>query len=622
MQFINKLFKTFIPVVFLFAFTLNNFAANEFRTEYDVRYEILENWETLVTQEITITNLKNDVVATNYTLTVKQMEITDIEAIDQNGKMGISEEKDDDGSTTIRAKLNENIIGKDRVSRFTFKYKTKDIAHKVGTITNINIPRSSGVDVIQRYDVTLVIPKSFGPKVFVSPIPKLATEEGNNYIYSFDRERLTDQGISATFGKYQALNYNLKYQLKNDTVVSAIQEIALPPDIKDRQQVNHVYLNPQPNKIYDDDDGNLIAQYVLQAKENLEVELVGTARLSGKQINPEYGGAFQDIPKSLINDYTKQQKFWETQSKEIQSLKSKLFDKELNVSQNAQKIYKYIIDTFEYDFAVVEKDFVERKGAVQTIKDSEGAACMEFTDVFIATARAMGIPAREINGYAVNTSADAKLPLSIKLKSGDLLHAWPEYYDPNFGWVPVDPTWGDTSGLDYFTKLDTNHFAFVVKGNSSEFPLPAGLYRIEEEKSLVSVELPQDDSAINFDPKLALFKTISLNPLQIFKNNQRFNARNNGGTYIYNVETSQGPVSLLPYETKSVYLPKSENNVTYENINGEKITAERVFLNNNPIHTSTNLIAIILSILLALVVCSSVYYFVIVKGILKKRKNK
>jgi len=151
-----------------------------------------------------------------------------------------------------------------------------------------------------------------------------------------------------------------------------------------------------------------------------------------------------------------------------------------------------VVNSLDYDFDVIQKDYVQRNGALKALNKEVPAACMEFTDLFITLARSAGIPARELNGYAINVYQNVSLPLSIKLKSGDFLHSWPEYYDPNFGWVPVDPTWGNTSQLDFFSKLDNSHFAFVIKGRDSEYPLPAGFYRTDDNKKLVEVDISEN----------------------------------------------------------------------------------------------------------------------------------
>jgi hypothetical protein len=116
---------------------------------------------------------------------------------------------------------------------------------------------------------------------------------------------------------------------------------------------------------------------------------------------------------------------------------------------------------------------------------------MEFTDLFIALARASGIPGRELDGFAY-TANPALRPLSL---TRDVLHSWPEYWDEIRGWVMVDPTWENTTGgVDYFNKFDLNHFVFAIKGSSSEQPAPAGAYKyIGQDSRDVKVTLSEND---------------------------------------------------------------------------------------------------------------------------------
>ena len=125
------------------------------------------------------------------------------------------------------------------------------------------------------------------------------------------------------------------------------------------------------------------------------------------------------------------------------------------------------------------------------LSNPDQAVCMEFTDLFIALSRAAGIPARELDGYGF-TSNPTLRPLSL---NQDLLHAWPEYFDDTKGWVMVDPTWENTTGgVDYFDKLDLNHFVFAIKGSSCQTPVPAGSYKyIGQDSKDVRVTLSETD---------------------------------------------------------------------------------------------------------------------------------
>jgi transglutaminase-like putative cysteine protease len=470
----------------------SSFAQTEFDTEYLIRYDISPSGETLVTYNIKIINKSSDIVATKYALSIRQMSIYDVEGSDRRGPLEVETEVEGD-MVTIITELNEHIVGEGRENNFTITYKTRSVATKVGDIWNINISQTQNLDLTNLYDVSIFVPNAFGPKIFVSPTPVEELEENNGTTLIFNKDMLIDQGISASYGEYQTINYQIRYQLSNNSIFSSVQEVALIPEIDKRQKVFYTNINPKPVKVRTDKDGNVLAYFKVDAKSTLEVVLTGSVRLTGEQIEPLFGGKMEDITNDLAKQYTRERKYWEVDSPEIKDIAQKLFDPEYTVAQNAQKIYNFVTEYLQYDFALSTEEFIERKGALKALATPELAACMEYTDLFISVARAMGIPAREINGYAFNNTDDL-LPLSIDLKGGDLLHAWPEFYDPSFGWVAVDPTWGSTSGMDYFTKLDTNHVAFVIKGQNSEYPLPAGAYRTNDHEKLIEIDFARNEN--------------------------------------------------------------------------------------------------------------------------------
>jgi len=57
--------------------------------------------------------------------------------------------------------------------------------------------------------------------------------------------------------------------------------------------------------------------------------------------------------------------------------------------------------------------------------------CQDFAHVFIATARAVGIPSRYVSGYVYAGAGEAVVGAS---------HAWAEGWVPGRGWVAYDPT--------------------------------------------------------------------------------------------------------------------------------------------------------------------------------------
>lgn len=73
-----------------------------------------------------------------------------------------------------------------------------------------------------------------------------------------------------------------------------------------------------------------------------------------------------------------------------------------------------------------------------TILERKEGDCTEHTLLFVAVARAAGLPAREVGGLALGQSRG---------KPVLAWHAWAEYHDGN-RWRAVDPTWNEPEGVD------------------------------------------------------------------------------------------------------------------------------------------------------------------------------
>jgi len=225
--------------------------------------------------------------------------------------------------------------------------------------------------------------------------------------------------------------------------------------------------------------------------------------------------------------------------------------------KTASAIYRYVAETLTYDLERVRPN-IDRLGAAKALENKESAICMEYTDLFIALARAAGIPAREVNGFAYTENPEIQ-PLSLV---ADVLHAWPEYWNAEKQtWVPVDPTWGSTTnGVDFFNKLDLRHFAFVVHGGDDpNQPFAPGSYKLGPN--------PQKDVFVNFGQLPTDKKTmvqILADPqksIPFLDSKLKIIVKNPGPTAIYNLKTDvyfESDLadtfyldSLLPFASKS-----------------------------------------------------------------------
>jgi transglutaminase-like putative cysteine protease len=69
-----------------------------------------------------------------------------------------------------------------------------------------------------------------------------------------------------------------------------------------------------------------------------------------------------------------------------------------------------------------------------------GGKCADLNALFVALARAQGIPARDV--YGIRVAGSDLGYKSLGKTGGDITkaqHCRAEFYDPAFGWVPVDP---------------------------------------------------------------------------------------------------------------------------------------------------------------------------------------
>lgn len=462
------------------------FAAEEFATSYDVTYDVSGDGVTTVTEKVTLKNLTSEYYATNFSLTIGSTAITDVTASDSSGPLETNIEKKG-SSTTLSVKFNQQVVGIGKTLPWTLTFKSRDFASKQGNVWEVSVPKVVASTNLEGYNLTLAVPSSFGAPTSITPVPTKQSSDFNKLFLNFTKAQLTDQGVLANFGDKQLFDFDLSYHLENPSLVSVITNIALPPDT-DYQDVFYSRIDPKPINVTVDPDGNYLAWYKLARSQKLDVRVVGSSKLyiNSKTKNPS-------LEANIKAKYIAPSKYWESNHPTIKTKLSEILGSNPPASnfEKAKLIQRWVSSNLTYDSKRLTGAGVERLGSVTALANPTQAVCMEFTDLFIALARAAGIPARELNGFAYTANPELR-PLSL---TRDILHAWPEFWDDSRGWVMVDPTWESTTGgVDYFTKLDLNHFVFVVKGLSSEQPIPAGSYKyVGQESRDVKVEFALED---------------------------------------------------------------------------------------------------------------------------------
>lgn len=511
-------------------------AISDFTINQSIKYQVNNAGIAVVKQEVNLVNNLSQVYPKEYQITLSQTDITNIRAYDKIGDI-LKTTTSTDGKTVFFLKFNQPSVGKDQSTQFFLTYNINNFALNKGKTWEISLPQyqptASGEKSIS---VSISVPQSFG-KLSFSSIPNLQPEYSSHQTQiDLNPNQINDRRILFIFGNYQLFDFQLTYFLQNSSDSTIETEIAIPPDT-DYQKITYRSISPSPLQVYSDQDGNWMAKYRLAPQQKIEINASGQVKLSPpKNIGDK---------KTDLKDLTKEQKYWPTTNPTIQQLAS--------IYRKPKQIYDFVISTLDYDYQLTNSS--GRKGAVVALEDPQFSLCTEFTDLFIAIARANNIPAREIEGYANTNNLKIK-PIN---QNADILHAWPQYYNSDQSrWISIDPTWGKTTnGIDYFNELDLNHFTFVIHGNSSDYPPPPGSYKDNLQQKVVKVVFA-DQEISHMDGSL----TAHLNPSSLFDphytvviNNPNLNSINNL-SLSPSVQIESGSTVIPPLGNITVFIPK------------------------------------------------------------------
>lgn len=131
-------------------------------------------------------------------------------------------------------------------------------------------------------------------------------------------------------------------------------------------------------------------------------------------------------------------------SKNIDSDDSSIVEKANEIVTGKNDLFKSVFSIAEFVYLNItyDENYKETvKKASWTLQNKKGV-CDEFSLLFIALCRSLGIPARYVSGVAYS---------NIKDSFGN--HAWAEVFLPGQGWIPFDTTYGQ------FGFIDSSHIA-------------------------------------------------------------------------------------------------------------------------------------------------------------------
>ncbi len=119
-------------------------------------------------------------------------------------------------------------------------------------------------------------------------------------------------------------------------------------------------------------------------------------------------------------------------NEDIKNIANSLAEGEDDLYKVAHKLGERVNKNIEY---LISEETEGQNQKASWVLDNKIGVCGEFTNLFIAMARSIGIPAKFISGYAYTN--DPTFPENWNP------HAWAEIYFPEHGWIPFDVTYGE-----------------------------------------------------------------------------------------------------------------------------------------------------------------------------------
>ena len=182
----------------------------------------------------------------------------------------------------------------------------------------------------------------------------------------------------------------------------------------------------------------LYAEWTLQVKETRFLNFSFNAS-AVERLNRNFPSSESDFPPE-VRQYLKATHFIPIDGKVKEVALSVIKGKE-TVAEKARAVYDWVVENTSRDPSVKGCGI----GDVEQALAKKGGKCADISSIYVAVARAAGVPAREVFGIRLGKN-NGRSDLTKDH------HCWAEFYLPGYGWVPVDPA-------------DVTKFVFVNKTN-------------------------------------------------------------------------------------------------------------------------------------------------------------
>lgn len=200
------------------------------------------------------------------------------------------------------------------------------------------------------------------------------------------------------------------------------------PVSDDYQRIENVVLegNYTSSALYREPESGAFYLYAdwLGTFEQRSFEMRFTAEIEERAF-PEMKDVGGDVPVEIL-PYLESTELIPTGG-EVRKIADEIVKGKKGILEKAEAVYDWVVANTYRDPNVKGCGL----GIVEQMLAKRGGKCVDISTLYVALARAAGVPARDIFGLRVGQKASQDITKGI--------HCWAEFYLPGTGWVPVDP---------------------------------------------------------------------------------------------------------------------------------------------------------------------------------------
>ncbi|MBR4110780.1 MAG: S-layer homology domain-containing protein [Clostridia bacterium] len=243
--------------------------------------------------------------------------------------------------------------------------------------------------------------------------------------------------VFATENRYQLVREMTYKNTSKITSKNGFVEVMIgTKDTVQYQKDGDIIINPAPDEIRKDEFGNIFAYYDmsdLRPGNEFRIRIQRTFDLEKFE---------REISVRTNAEITDENMIYLEPQKNIDSDDADIVAKAKELTYEISSDYKKALALFEFvntEMEYTTNEAYANKGAISALENKKGV-CEEFTTLYVALCRAIGIPARAVEGYKFEEISEEDEYGTITTEYKLINHVWAEIYLEEHGWLPVEPT--------------------------------------------------------------------------------------------------------------------------------------------------------------------------------------